>query len=103
MTVSAAVAPPVVKLVEDTVAVHVLVASPRWSETVTEPRAALTVPPGAALPRPAVAGTLIDNVPVVGMTLSWELLPPLVSTVSTTARVKLALPPDATASFPEAV
>ncbi|MEU9047607.1 hypothetical protein AB0D63_39110, partial [Kitasatospora sp. NPDC048343] len=83
--VSADVPPPVVKLVADTVAVHVLVASPRPSETVTEPRAALRVPPGAALPRPAVAGTLIDSVPVVGMTVIWELLLPLVSTLSTTA------------------
>lgn len=101
--VSADVAPPVVKFVADTVAVHVLEASPRPSETVTDPSAALRVPPGAAPPRPAVTGTLIDSVPVFGMPLIWELLLPLVSTLSTTARVKPALPPEVADSFPETV
>jgi hypothetical protein len=56
--VSAAEPPPVVKFVADTVAVHP--ATPgRQSVTVTVPIEALIVPPGTALPRLAVSGTVI--------------------------------------------
>ncbi len=61
--VSAGVAPPVVKLVTDALAIHPALVSNRWSDTVTEPSSALRLPPGPVLPRLVVAGTEIDNTP----------------------------------------
>lgn len=69
--VSAAVPPPVVKLVPETVAVQAATRWCRTSVTVTVPRAALTVAPGAALPRFAVTGTLIESGPATTRVNRW--------------------------------
>src|ERR1700683_1957470 len=60
--VSAAVASPVVKLVEETVAVQ-STGLARLSVTSTMPSAALSVPPGSVAPRSALAGTVIESTP----------------------------------------
>ena len=63
--VSAGVPPPVVKVVAVTVAVHDAVAVPRLSVTMMAPSCALVVPPGDALGRTAVAGTVMASGPAV--------------------------------------
>src|SRR5438067_1089251 len=66
--VSAAVPPPVVKFVDDTVAVHVVFALVTLV-TFTAPNWPLMDPPGAALPTlTGPAGTVIDRVPERGDT-----------------------------------
>lgn len=56
---------PVVKLVEDAVAVQVALSSARLSVTVTEPRAPLIVVPGAPEPRLAAVGAVMVSAPLV--------------------------------------
>src|SRR5689334_12808338 len=64
--VSAAVPPPVVKSVVETLAVHAATSAPRVSVTVTEPSWAEVVnAPVATEPRLPLAGALIERVPAV--------------------------------------
>jgi hypothetical protein len=69
--VSDAVPRPVVKSVEETVAVHPVRPS-RSSVTWTTPSPAPEVPPGAAAPRSALAGALIESTPVTTGTLALQ-------------------------------
>ena len=69
--VSAGVPVPVAKPVAETVAVQP-VPNPRSSVTWTVPRLALRVPPGAAEPRAAVAGTVMDSGPATTATVTLQ-------------------------------
>src|SRR6202035_4442346 len=62
--VSAAVAPPVVKSVDDTGASHAAANRARVSVTVTVPSAAVTDPDGAAAPSAADTGAVINSGPL---------------------------------------
>ena len=55
--------PALVKVVDDTEAVHDALVLPRLSTTCTEPSAPLIVLPSAPLPRFAVLGNVIDSEP----------------------------------------
>jgi len=61
--VSAGESVPVVKLVEEIVAVQVA-PKPRLSVTWTSPSWAVTDPPGAVAPRLALAGAVMDSDPL---------------------------------------
>ena len=72
--VSAGVPVPVVKPVAETVAVQPA-PKPRLSVTWTVPRPPLMVPPGAAAPRLALAGAVIDSGPARTATVTVQGLP----------------------------
>ena len=69
--VSAGVPLPVVNAVVATVAVQ-LAPNPRPSVTWTVPRLALMVPPGAAEPRLALAGAVMDRTPLTTVTVAVQ-------------------------------
>jgi hypothetical protein len=69
--VSAGVPAPVAKPVAETVAVQPA-PKPRLSVTWTVPRLAVMVPPGAAEPRLAVAGTVMDSGPATTATVTLQ-------------------------------
>ena len=69
--VSAGVPAPVAKLVPETVAVQPA-PKPRSSVTWTVPRPPLRVPPGAAEPRVAVAGTVMESGPATMATVTLQ-------------------------------
>src|ERR1700722_7400308 len=94
--VLAAVPLPVVRSVEETVAVHPARLA-RSSVTWTMPSPALAVPPGAAVPRSALPGVVIDRKPVTiatvtlhcGSELPGGQLLPGVSELTVLARMRL--------------
>jgi hypothetical protein len=64
-TVSAGVAPPVVKAVEDAVAAQAAESRARSSVTVMAPMGPAMVEPGAPAPRFALTGAVIESAPTV--------------------------------------
>src|SRR6266536_5885876 len=74
--VSASVPVPVAKPVDATVAVQ-SAPKPRSSVTWTVPRSELSVPPGGAEPRPAVAGTVMVSGPATTATVTAQSGPGL--------------------------
>ena len=69
--VSAGVPPPVLKPVEETVAVQPT-PKPRLSVTWTLPRSACTVPPTTVEPRSELIGVLMDKAPAMTPTLTAQ-------------------------------
>src|SRR5450755_4061423 len=69
--VSAGVPRPVVNALVETVAVQ-LAPNPRPSVTWTVPRLAWMVPPGAAEPRLALAGAVMDRSPLMMVTVAVQ-------------------------------
>ena len=67
--VSTGIPVPVLNALVATVAVQ-LAPNPRWSVTWTVPRLALMVPPGAAEPRLALAGVVMDRAPATTATMT---------------------------------
>src|SRR5260370_42541784 len=92
--VSAPVAPPVVKSLEDTDAVQKASSAARASVTVTAPRAPLAISPGAAADRLAVSGTVIESGPV--LTANVTVFVPQPAMAAPEGRASTPPPPPAT-------